>query len=208
MSPNSGVSHEVAVIMNMKQVLLFVVLWGAAQWGVASPVKYVIDPAQTVINFNWHYFGRESPKASFSEPAGVIYLNVESPLQSSAEVSIPVRTLSTFMAAIDRELLNSGNFFKPELHPNITFRSTGIAMPTATNAGFQIQGVLTANGISQPVVLQAKPVGLAPDELPGKVMTVEASTRFQRSQFGMTRMLGLVSDEMLISLLVVAVRED
>lgn len=192
----------------MNRVMAVVVLLMLAPLGWAAPVKYVIDPGKTVVHFNWLYFGRESPKASFSEPAGVIYFNAANPLQSTAEVSIPVRTLSTFMAAIDRELLNSGHFFNPDQHPHITFRSTAIALPTADNPAFQVHGVLTANGIAQPVVLQARPVGLAPDELPGSVMTVEATTRFQRSQFGMTRMLGVVSDEMHISLRVVALRQD
>ncbi|MDZ4298165.1 MAG: YceI family protein [Moraxellaceae bacterium] len=194
--------------MNIKHLLTFVVLMLVTPFGSANQVRYVIDSEKTTVNFKWHYFGRKSPAASFSKPAGVIYFNIDNPLKSSAEVTIPVRTLSTFMTMIDQELLNSGNFFKPETHPNITFRSTDISMPSASNSAFQVHGVLTANGISKPVTLQAKPIGLAPDAMPGRVITVDATTHFNRSDFGMTKMLGIVSDEMNISLRVIAATED
>jgi len=170
-------------------------------------IRYAIDPGRTMINFTWHYLGRESPKASFSEPSGMIYFNTRNPLQSSTEVFIPVRTLSTFMRIIDRELLKSGDFFLPEKHPTISFRSTNISVPASGSTAYRVTGTLTANGLSQPIVLLAKPVGLQLGQLPGETITVEATTSFRRSQFGMTRMLGMVGDEMSISLRLVAVRK-
>jgi polyisoprenoid-binding protein YceI len=187
---------------------LLVLLLISAHAGADTVLRYAIDPARTVINFTWHYLGRESPKASFSNPSGMIYLNTDDPLRSRTEVSIPVRTLSTFMRVIDRELLQSGNFFLPEKYPAITFRSTGITPSTSGDTAYRVAGTLTANGISQPVVLLARPVGLQLGQVPGTEMTIEASTRFRRSQFGMTRMLGIVGDDMSISLKVVAVRRE
>lgn len=169
---------------------------------------YTIDPAKTVINFTWRYLGTESPKASFSKPEGDIQLNLENPLLSRADVSIPVKTLSTFMRLIDRELLNSGDFFLPEKHPVIRFRSTGITETAGSDGWYRVAGMLSVNGISQPVILDARPVGLKTAQMPGAQLTVEATTRFKRSQFGMTRMLGIVADEMSISLRVVATKRD
>lgn len=184
---------------------LLALLLSAQAW--ADPViKYAIDPARTVINFSWRYWGRESPQASFSNPSGYIYFNAGAPEQSSAEVSIPVRTLSTFTRVIDRELLNSGDFFQPEKYPVITFRSTGITLASAAGMPHKVAGLLTVNGISQPVVLMSRPVGPR-GALPDDVLAVDASTSFPRSRFGMTRLLGVVADDMSIRLQVLAVRQ-
>ncbi len=194
--------------MNIARQMWLLALVMMSSVASAEPImRYAIDPARTVISFTWRYLGQESPKASFSNPSGYIYLNTEQPELSWTEVSIPVSTLSTFMSIIDRELLHSGHFFQPDKHPDITFRSTGIALSDSVPMTYDVAGKLTVNGITQTVSLLARPVDLQPGHLPGDIITVEATTRFKRSEFGMTRMLGMVSDEMSINLQVSAVRQ-
>ncbi|MDP1539390.1 MAG: YceI family protein [Moraxellaceae bacterium] len=190
-----------------QKICMFVLLMATSAAWAQPIVQYAIDPAKTTINFTWRYLGQESPKAKFANPAGTIYLNTKSPELSWTEVSIPVKTLSTFMGIIDRELLHSGHFFLPEKHPYITFRSTGITLSDIESMTYSVTGQLTVNGITQTVVLLAKPVGSGASELPGDIMAVEATTHFKRSEFGMTRMLGVVADEMSISLSVLAVKQ-
>lgn len=122
-------------------------------------VIYVIDSEQTRITFNWTYMGITSPTASFSRASGHIYANLDDPDESWAEVTIPVTTLKTFMPAIDRQLLESGHFFKPREYPDMHFRSNGMMHVDKDERTFSLVGSLTVNGITRPVILNAKALG-------------------------------------------------
>ncbi len=179
----------------------------------ASPLRaerlitYAIDPDKTRISFNWTYLGATSPAGSFSNARGFIYGNVDQPEASWAEVYIPVRTLHTFMPLIDRQLLGSGDFFKPREYPDMYFRSNGIMHVDKQDKSFSLTGTLTVNGITRPVILSAKAgsSGNSPFADSAQTASLTATTSFRRSEFGMTRLLGMVGDEMKVSLMVHAV---
>lgn len=192
-------------------LIIGVMFWLLAQTATAnSVVVYEIDSQRTRISFNWSYFGMLSPPGSFSQATGWIYGNLDDPMSSSVEVAIPVRTLKTFMPAIDNELLNSGDFFKPDQYPIMRFRSDGIMHVDKREKTFSLTGTLTVNGISKPVILStqspAKDQNPFATRKPGMELT--ATTRFRRSEFGMTRMLGVVGDDMQVKLKVVAVEKS
>ncbi len=171
-------------------------------------VVYAIDPVQTRITFNWTYLGMTSPTASFSNASGNIYGNLDRPEESWAEVSIPVTSLKTFMPIIDRQLLESGDFFKPREYPEMRFRSNGIMHVDNDDKTFSLTGTLTVNGITRPVILSAKAIGSGSGSNPfagnGQSAGLSATATFRRSEFGMTRMLGVVGDVMKVQLRVFA----
>jgi len=172
-------------------------------------IVYVIDPDQTQITFNWTYFGGTSPKGSFSNASGSIYGNMDRPEKSWAEVKIPVRTLKTFMSAIDNQLLNSGDFFRPKEFPYMSFRSNGIMHVDREKRTFSLTGTLTVNGITKPVILSAKAGSASGNPFgSGQSAGLSATTSFLRSEFGMDRMLGVVGDKMLVQLKVYAVEKS
>lgn len=173
-------------------------------------ITYAIDPGRTRIGFNWTYLGATSPTGSFSNARGYIYGNLDQPEASWAEVSIPVKTLRTFMPLIDRELLGSGDFFKPREYPEMHFRSNGIMHVDKEDKAFSLTGTLTVNGITRPVILSAKTnsSGASPFAGGGQSASLTATTSFRRSEFGMTRLLGVVGDEMKVSLVVHAVETN
>lgn len=166
-------------------------------------VTYAIDPEQTQIIFNWIYMGITSPDGRFSQASGHIYGNLDRPETSWVDVSIPVRTLRTFMPVIDRTLLHSGDYFKVREHPEMRFRSTSIMHVDKEGREFSLIGELTVNGITRPVILSAKAGKGGGNPFADGGLT--ASTSFRRSEFGMNKMLGVVGDEMKVSLRVRAV---
>lgn len=172
-------------------------------------IVYAIDPVQTKVTFNWIYLGVTSPTASFSNVTGNIYGNLDHPEDSWAEVSIPVKSLRTFMPLIDRTLLGSGDYFKPREYPEMRFRSTGIMHVDKEDRSFSLTGELTVNGITKPVILSAKAgsAGSNPFGGGGQTAGLTASASFRRSEFGMNKMLGMVGDEMKVNLKVYAVEK-
>ncbi len=173
-------------------------------------IVYAIDPVQTKVTFNWIYLGVTSPTGSFGNVSGHIYGNIDRPDESWAEVSIPVRSLKTFMPLIDRELLHSGDFFRPREYPEMRFRSNGIMHVDREDKTFSLTGTLTVNGITRPVILSAKANSSGPNLFAGGGQSagLTATTSFRRSEFGMTRMLGMVGDEMKVQLKVLAVEKS
>jgi len=162
-------------------------------------VTYTIDPKATRINFHWTYMGMLSPAGQFSDAAGTIICDLDKPDAAKVDVRIPVRTLKTFMPLIDRTLLGSGDYFQPEQHPVMRFRSTEIMHLDKDKREFSLIGELTVNGITKPVILSAR----VPSVNQGNPLSsgaLSATTSFRRSDFGMNKMLGVVGDEMRVIL--------
>ncbi|MES3039727.1 MAG: YceI family protein [Pseudomonadota bacterium] len=162
-------------------------------------VTYVIDPQATRINFHWTYMGLLSPIGQFSDATGTIVCDLDKPDAVRVDVRIPVRTLKTFMPLIDRTLLDSGDYFQPEQHPFMRFRSSEIMHLEKDKREFSLLGELTVNGITRPVILSAK-VPVSNQGNPLSSGALSATTSFRRSDFGMNKMLGVVGDEMRIIL--------
>ena len=167
---------------------------------------YVIDPARTSVRITWSYLGVPTSGATFSQVSGHIYGSRDEPEKSWTEAVIPVRTFKSGMAAIDKVLLNSGDFFRPGEYPVIRFRSTGIATVDKNKREFSMDGELTVNGITRPVVLFAKAGNTGPHPFYGgsQSASLNATTTFRRSDFGMGKYSGMVSDEMKVTLVVEA----
>lgn len=162
-------------------------------------VTYTIDSKATRINFHWTYMGMLSPAGQFSDAAGSIVVDLDRPDAAKVDVRIPVGTLKTFMPLIDRTLLGSGDYFQPEQHPVMRFRSTEIMHIDKDKREFSLIGELTVNGITKPVILSAK-VPATNQGNPLSSGALSATTSFRRSDFGMNKMLGIVGDEMRVIL--------
>lgn len=183
-----------------RQLYLAVLLMLASSMAVAERwVTYTIDPKATRINFHWTYMGLLSPAGQFSDAAGTIVCDLDKPDAAKVDVRIPVKTLKTFMPLIDRTLLGSGDYFQPEQHPVMRFRSSEIMHLDKDKREFSLIGELTVNGITKPVILSAK-VPSANQGNPLSSGALSATTSFRRSDFGMNKMLGVVGDEMRVIL--------
>lgn len=181
-------------------------LWLAALLVMASSparaerwVTYTIDPKATRINFHWTYLGLLSPAGQFSDAAGTIVCDLDKPDAVRVDVRIPVKTLKTFMPVIDNTLLGSGDYFQPEQHPFMRFRSSEIMHLEKDRREFSLLGELTVNGITRPVILSAK-VPVSNQGNPLSSGALSATTSFRRSDFGMNKMLGVIGDEMRVIL--------
>lgn len=187
-------------MMAWRQICLSVLIMMISDAALAERwVTYAIDPKATRIKFHWTYMGMLSPAGHFSDAAGTIVCDLDKPDSAKVDVRIPVRTLKTFMPLIDSTLLESGDYFQPEQHPIMRFRSTEIMHLDKEKREFSLIGELTVNGISRPVILSAK-VPTTNQGNPLSTGALSATTSFRRSDFGMNKMLGVVGDEMRVIL--------
>ncbi|WP_461964389.1 YceI family protein [Curtobacterium sp. 24E2] len=91
-----------------------------------------------------------------------------------------VASINTGQEQRDQHLKTS-DFFLTEEHPQLTFRSTSIE---AKGDDLHIAGDLTLRGVTKPVVLKAELGGFTTDGYGQVKFGAEASTKIDRTEFG------------------------
>ncbi|MGH8491551.1 MAG: YceI family protein [Moraxellaceae bacterium] len=170
-------------------------------------VAYTIDPTHSFVSFSWNHVGFSTPSAVFKAVTGTIQGNQDSPEKSSVEVSFPLRSLDTFVPLLNEHLLDSGDWFKTEKFPTVTFKSTGIKDADKKSQNFKLLGDLTVNGVTKPVVLNAHLNKAGPHPFYGDAPAAgfDATTTLKRSDFGVGNYAPMVSDELKVTITVEAI---
>jgi polyisoprenoid-binding protein YceI len=177
----------------LHRVLLTSLLAMASAAAIAAPQKYNIDQNHTYITFTYNHFGFSNPVAKFEKFTGDFQLDTEDLTRSSISVTFPLEGLHTGVAKLDDDL-KAPDFFDAAKYPEVTFKSTKVEKVGAD--GLKVSGDLTVKGVTKPVVLNAKvnkigenPMSKAPSA------GFDADTTLKRSDFGITKFLPNVSDE-------------
>lgn len=195
--------------MNLfRQTMVALVLAGASASVLADKVvNYTIDPSHSFVHFSWSHVGFSNPTADFTQVNGSITGNQDHPEKSSVSVTIPVKSLDSHVPLLNEHLINSGDYFKSSEFPSVTFKSTGIKGLDKKKKTFQLLGDLTVNGISKPVVLQARLNKAGPHPFYGNAEAAgfNATTHIKRSAFGIDKYVPMVSDDLDVSITVEAI---
>ena len=170
-------------------------------------VHYTLDPWHTQVRFTWEHVGFSTPGADFTQVTGTIDGDQEHPEKSKVHVVIPLRSLDTYVPALNEHLLDSGAFFKTKQYPDITFDSTAMTHIDEQARTFDLEGILTVNGISKPVVLHAHANKIGPHPFYNNAPAAgfDATTTLKRSDFGVGAYVPLVSDALKVTITVEAI---
>lgn len=165
---------------------------------LAAPVDYKIDPTHTATVFSWNHFGFSTPSANFTDIQGTIKVDNTKPSNSSVEVTIPLSSVNTNVAALDKEFQEEA-WFNAAKYPNITFKSTKVE--TKDKKHFKITGDLTVKGVTKPVVLDAV-LNKQGEHPMAKVPAIgfNATTSFNRSAFGIGNYVPNVGDKITVNI--------
>lgn len=172
----------------------------------ASAATFVLDSDHTEVRASWDHLGLSRQSARFKDVIGRVNFVPENPEQSTVDVTIKVDSISTGVSALDGHLTGSTDFFDVQKYPNITFRSRSVTMTSPKSAN--IEGDLTMNGITRPVTLSAvwnfmgeHPLAKAnPVYKDVQAAGFSARTQILRSEWGISRVIPLVSDEIRITI--------
>jgi polyisoprenoid-binding protein YceI len=147
-----------------------------------QPGHYDIDPGQSRVTFSTrHLFGLGRVNGSFAIRGGTA--DVAEPVAASAiYAEIETASFRTNSSQRDRSVL-SARLLDPARYLVMIFRSDQI------EAGTQIlTGTLTVRGTTRPVTL-----AVTRCEASGRSFTVRATTRIDRTEFGITASRGLAA---------------
>jgi polyisoprenoid-binding protein YceI len=163
---------------------------------VQAADKYDIDSSHSGVVFGWNHFGFSNPTARFDKIEGSVLLDKTDLTKSAISVTLPLESLDTGVSKLDQEL-KGPEFFDAAKYPAITFKSTKVEK-TGEN-GLKVTGELTVHGVTKVVTLDAKVNKIGIFEIPGVIKVpaagFDATTIIKRSDFGVTKYLPVVSDE-------------
>ncbi|WP_199429542.1 YceI family protein [Qaidamihabitans albus] len=163
--------------------------------GTATPQlgRYEIDTSNSAVTFrSRHLFGLMPVRGTFAIRTGTV--DVAEPLAcSSVHVEIETASFHTGNERRDSDV-RSARFLDTHRHPVLTFVAEHVDART-------IAGTLTALGVTRPVDLSVEQFDVSPG-----AFTARATTRIDRTEFGVTAARGLAGRHLDVSLAVKCVR--
>ncbi|WP_027259121.1 MULTISPECIES: YceI family protein [Leisingera] len=191
----------------MKTTLFAAALAAVAATGAAAaPEKYVLDSSHSQILFDYNHLGYSTTYGLFSGFEGEIMFDQEDPAASSVSVTMPLSMMFTgWQARFDHFMTK--DFFDATEDETVSFTSTAIEV-TGDNTA-KISGDLTLNGVTNPVVLDAKLNQSGDHPMAKKPWAgFDATTSVLRSEYNLGQFAPFVSDEVNIKISVEALKAD
>ena len=188
----------------MKHILMtalaFSVLSACATPPVIAPSaapagNYKLDPTHASVTWSLSHAGLSNYTARFDDISGALNFQSEAPQNSSVDIRIDPKSVSTGLPKFDEEIATSGNYFDANKFPEIRFVSTNIQI-TGETTGL-ITGDLTLKGVTKPVTLDVTFNGAGKSfGNPGKTLGFSATTKFLRSDYNMGHLVSFgIGDE-------------
>lgn len=149
----------------------------------ALAATYEIDTAHSAISFKIKHLTISSVKGTFDDFAGTFTFDPADPAAAAADVVIQAASISTGNTKRDDHLRNP-DFFDVEQFPTITFKSTGLAMTSASEG--VLTGDLTMHGVTKPVTLAVVFNGAVKDPWGNDKIGFSATGKLDRTEFGLS----------------------
>ncbi len=157
---------------------------------------YGLDKSHGYITYTYSHMGYSTPHVGFRSFDVRLVLDNENANNSVVDVTIDATSIDSRVENFD-DHLNGPNFFDTANHPTITFKST--SFEAADEDKFSIAGDLTIKGVSKPVTLDATLVKAANHPMKKTpTIGVTAQTKVSRSEWGLSRAVPNVGDEITI----------
>ncbi len=170
---------------------------------LAAPVSYTVDPKHTYAVFEIDHLGLSTARGTFDHTSGTIVLDTASK-SGKIEIAIDTASIDTGLAKRD-EHLRAPAFFNVDQYPTMTFVSNTVVFDGVRPV--RADGQLTMLGKTLPVSLQITHFACGEHPIHKKpVCGADAETRIRRSEWGMTKYVPTIGDEVIIRVGVEAFR--
>jgi polyisoprenoid-binding protein YceI len=164
---------------------------------------WIIDAAHTNVGFSIKHLMISTVRGSFTQAQGTVKVDENDP--TTAEIDITIATASVTTRDEKRDAhLRSPDFFDAERFPTMTFRSKRVER--ASGDSFRVIGDLTIRDVTKEVGLDVELLGRVKDPWGNEKAGFEATTKINRSDYGLTWNAALetggvlVGDEVKISI--------
>jgi polyisoprenoid-binding protein YceI len=139
---------------------------------------WTIDPSHSEVAFSVRHMMLSKVRGRFGAFTGTITTGA-TPEESHVSAEIELASITTGNDQRDAHL-RSPDFFATDVHPTMTFRSTGLR-PAGDH--WVMTGELSIKGITRPVELRTELLGIGPDAYGGTRAGFTATTSINRHDF-------------------------
>jgi polyisoprenoid-binding protein YceI len=165
---------------------------------------YSVDARHTYPMWEINHYGWSTQRGRFNGATGKIVLD-RGAKTGSVDVSIKAASVDTGLAKWD-EFMMSEDFFNAAKFPTIDFKASKVVFDGDKPAS--LPGELTMLGVTRPVTLTVTAFGCGTNPVNKKeVCGADAHATIKRSEFGMTKYLPGISDEVKLVLNVEAFKD-
>jgi polyisoprenoid-binding protein YceI len=183
---------------------LFAVLGAALAVPAYCADSYTVDPRHTWPQYEIMHLGFSTQRGRFDETAGKIMLD-RAAKTGAVDIVIKTASLDTGFEKWNTHM-KSEDFFNAEKYPEITFKADKIVFSGDKPAS--IPGQFTLMGVTKPVTLNVTYFNCGPHPVIKKeVCGADANTMIKRSDFGMTKSIPFIADEVRLVINVEAIKD-
>ena len=177
-------------------ILLGLALNASAGLSDVPSGDYTLDKTHGYISYTYSHLGFSTPHVGFRSFDVDLVLDNENPENSTVSVTIDATSIDSRVEVFDGHL-NGPNFFDTANHPTITFKSTSVEVTGEDK--LLVTGDLTIKGVSKPVTLDTTIMKAANHPMKKTpIVGLNAEARVSRSDWGLSRAVPNVGDEISI----------
>lgn len=156
---------------------------------------YAIDAFHTFPSFEVNHLGFSTQRGRFDKTSGTVVIDAAAK-KGSIDLTIEVASLNMGFAVWNEHMAAEG-FFNTAKYPTITFKSNKLVFEGDKVVG--AEGDFTLLGVTKPVKLAVSNFKCGENPFNKKAMCgADISTTIKRSEFGMTKGLPAIGDEIKI----------
>lgn len=188
----------------MKAKLLALIAAATLAVPVIAADSYTIDARHTFPSFEINHLGFSTQRGRFDKTSGKLTLDLAAK-SGSIDVVIDANSIDTGLEELHKHLKGE-DFFDTAQYPTLSFKSKSLKFEGEQLVG--ADGELTLHGVTKPVSLKVDAFKCAPHPMNKKPMCgANAITTIKRSEFGMSKYVPAVSDEVKIAIQIEAVKD-
>jgi polyisoprenoid-binding protein YceI len=165
---------------------------------------YTVDPVHTAALFKIKHVGVSYTYGRFNDVSGTVAFDAANPAASKVEIAIQAGSVDTHSEKRDAHLA-SPDFFDSKQYATLGFVST--AFKKVDDATYEVAGNFTLHGVTKPLTITVKKIGEGKDPWGGYRIGFESTFTIKRSDFGMTKMLEAVGDEVAVTFSTEAIKK-
>ena len=164
----------------------------------AQTETWHLDPNHSSAQFSVRHMGISTVRGAFTKLSGDVTYDPSNVSQSTIDVVIDATSVDTHVEMRDKDL-RGDRFLNVAQYPTLTFKSKRV---TPAGAGkLKVTGDLTIRGITKEVTLDVDgPTAPMKDPRGNLHMGASATTKIDRTDFGMTGMTAMVGSEVSIQI--------
>jgi polyisoprenoid-binding protein YceI len=156
---------------------------------------FQVDTVHSSVVFKVKHMNASNAWGRFNDISGTFSLDPASPETGKLDFKVKAASVDTANPKRDQHL-KGPDFLNAVQFPTLSFISKKIV---PAGDAYDVTGELTAHGVTKPLTIKVTPTGQGSGPGGGKIAGIETSFTIKRSDFGMTKMVGPVGDDVWVN---------